>query len=71
MGRAQRRAIGLLLLVPVAGWFGQVVLLVSKIATGDTLATAQLVLAGVIAAAIIAAGYLFRTGPARPCGASA
>ena len=54
------RTVGLLLLVPVAGFLGQVVLLASKIATGDTLAALQLVLAGVIAVATIAVGHLLR-----------
>lgn len=55
------RPVGLLMLVPVAGFLGQAALLMAKIATGNALATLQLILAAGIALAIVGIGYLLRT----------
>lgn len=55
------RTVGLLMLVPVAGFLGQAVLLTAKIATGDALATLQLIFAAGIALAIVGIGYLLRS----------
>lgn len=56
------RTVGLLLFVPLVAFLGQAVLLVSKIVTDSVLAGAQLALAGVAAIAVLAIGYLLRTG---------
>lgn len=62
--------IGLLLLVPFAAILGQVVLLSSKILTGDVLPVAQLILGGFAGLAFIGIGHLLRT-EARQSGKSA
>lgn len=54
------RAVGVLLLLPVVAFLGQAVLLASKILTGEVVATLQLALGGLIAAAVIAVGYRLR-----------
>lgn len=58
------RAVGLSLLVPVAAFFGQAILLVSKIVTGTVLSGLQLALGGVIGLTLIGVGYLLVTGRA-------
>lgn len=55
------RAVGLLLLVPVVAFLGQAALLISKILADSVLESAQLVLAGVAAIALIAVGSRLRT----------
>lgn len=56
------RTLGLLLLVPVVAFFGQAVLLISKILSGEVLSFLQLALGGVIGIALIAVGYRLVTG---------
>lgn len=58
------RTIGLLMLVPVAAFLGQAVLLLSKIVADVVLASAQLTLAGFAAISLIAIGYLLQTDTA-------
>lgn len=58
------RTVGVLLLVPVAAFFGQAILLVSKIVTGSVQSGLQLALGGVIGLTLIAVGYLLVTGRA-------
>lgn len=55
------RTFGLLLLLPVAAFLGQAVLLASKILTGEVVAVLQLALGGLAAAALIAVGYRLRS----------
>lgn len=56
------RRLGVLLLVPVAAFLGQAVLLLSKILTGDVLAVLQLALGGVTGLVLIAVGIHLRSG---------
>lgn len=55
------RTVGLLLLVPVVAFLGQAVLLLTKILADSVLAGAQLILAGIMAVALLAVGYLLRS----------
>lgn len=54
------RTVGILLLVPVAAFLGQAVLLISKIVTGEVIAVLQLGLGGIIAVVLVTVGYLLR-----------
>lgn len=54
------RTLGLLLLLPVAAFLGQAVLLASKILTGEVVAALQLALGGLAAVALMAVGYRLR-----------
>jgi hypothetical protein len=54
------RALGVLLLIPVAAFLGQAVLLASKIVTGEVIAMLQLGFGGLVAVALFAIGYLLR-----------
>lgn len=54
------RTFGILLLVPVAAFLGQAVLLASKIVTGEVIAALQLGFGGIIAITLFAIGYLLR-----------
>jgi hypothetical protein len=56
------RTIGILLLVPVVAFFGQAVLLLSKILTGEVIAVLQLGLGGIIGVVLIAVGFLVQYG---------
>lgn len=55
------RTFGLLLLVPVAAFLGQALLLVAKISGSEVSGALQLVLAAITAVAVIALGYLLRS----------
>lgn len=55
------RTLGVLLLVPVAAFLGQAVLLASKIVTGEVAGALQLALGGIVAVVLIAVGYLLWT----------
>lgn len=66
--RRPSRTFGLLLLVPVAAFLGQALLLASKIVTGDVVAVLQLAFGGVIAIVLISLGYLLRSDPATAYG---
>ena len=52
------RTLGVLLLVPVAAFLGQAVLLASKIVTGEVIAVLQLAFGGLIAIALFVISYL-------------
>ncbi|MWG33948.1 hypothetical protein [Halomarina oriensis] len=52
------RTFGILLLIPVAGFLGLAVLLLSKIVTGEVVAVLQLALGGITAVVLVAVGYL-------------
>lgn len=54
------RTLGILLLIPVAAFLGQAVLLVSKIVTGEVVAVLQLGFGGIIAVVLVAVGYTLR-----------
>lgn len=54
------RTLGILLLIPVAAFLGQAVLLISKIVTGEVVAVLQLGFGGIIAIVLVAIGYLLR-----------
>ncbi|WP_435361926.1 hypothetical protein [Haloarchaeobius sp. DFWS5] len=57
------RTVGLLLLVPVAAFFGEAVLLLSKILTGTASGVLQLALSGLIGVVLLVVGYRLRGGP--------
>jgi hypothetical protein len=54
------RAVGVLLLLPVVAFLGQVVLLASKILTGEVVATLQLAFGALVAVALVTVGYRLR-----------
>lgn len=65
------RTFGILLLIPVVGFLGLAVLLLSKIATGEVVAVLQLALGGIVAVALVAVGYLHWEDSKRGSGAEA
>lgn len=62
------RTLGLLLLIPVAAFLGQALLLASKILTGEVEVVLQLAFGGVAAIALLLVGYLLRSDAGHAAG---